>query len=221
MPPDRTSRHAPLMSAVPRIRSTLSGFIEPCVPSVARVPPSGPDWLHEIKHDGYRLMARLEGRRVRLFSRRDHGDWTDRFQRIRQALAWLKARSLTIDGEAVVLCPKTGLSLFDRFHSGRHDREVILYAFDLIELNGDDLRREPLEVRKATLTSLLTKTRAGIRINEHIEADGATVFRHACRLGCECIVSKQRTSPYRSGRVRTWIKVKNPDSPAMTRVWGR
>jgi bifunctional non-homologous end joining protein LigD len=116
----------------------------------------------------------------------------------------------------VVLCPKTGLSLFDELHSGRRDRDVILYAFDLIELNGDDLRREPLEVRKATSTSLLTKT-----LSEHIEADGETVFSHACKLGCEGIVSKQRASPYRSGRTKTWIKVKNPDSPAMTRVWER
>jgi bifunctional non-homologous end joining protein LigD len=76
------------MSVLPRIRPTPSGFIEPCIPSVARVPPSGPDWLHEIKHDGYRLMARLEGRRVRLFSRRGH-DWTDRFPRIGEALASL------------------------------------------------------------------------------------------------------------------------------------
>ena len=133
----------------------------------------------------------------------------------------MRARSATIDGEAVILCPKTGLSLFDELHSGRRDRDVILYAFDLIELKGDDLRREPLEVRKATLTPLLTKTSSGIRINEHIEADGATVFRHACKLGCEGIVSKQRASTYRSGRVRTWIKTKNPDSPAMTRVWQR
>ena len=195
-----------------------AGFIEPCIPTVASVPPTGPGWLHEIKHDGYRLVARMEGRRVHLFTRRGN-DWSDRFPRISEALASLKATSATIDGEAVVLCPKTGLSLFDELHSGRRDRDVILYAFDLIELNGDDLRREPLEVRKATLTSLLTKTRAGIRINEHIEADGATVFRHACKLGCEGIVSKQRASPYRSGRTKTWIKVKNPESPVMTRVW--
>jgi bifunctional non-homologous end joining protein LigD len=195
-----------------------AGFIEPCIPTAARVPPSGPGWVHEIKHDGYRLIGRMDGGRVRLFSRRGY-EWSDRFPRISEALASLRARSATIDGEAVVLCPNTGLSLFDELHSGRRDRDVIMYAFDLIELNGDDLRREPLEVRKATLISLLTKTHAGIRISEHMEADGATVFRHACRLGCEGIVSKQRASPYRSGRVRTWIKTKNPDSPAMTRVW--
>jgi bifunctional non-homologous end joining protein LigD len=208
----------PSMSVHQRILP--AGFIEPCIPTAARVPPADPGWLHEIKHDGYRLMARLEGRRVRLFSRRGH-DWSDRFPRIREAMTSLRARSATIDGEAVVLCPKTGLSLFDELHSGRRDHDVILYAFDLIELNGDDLRREPLEVRKATLTSLLTKARTGIRINEHIEADGATVFRHACRLGCEGIVSKRRDSSYRSGRSRDWLKSKNPDSPAMTRVWER
>ena len=208
------------MSVLPRIRPTLSGFIEPCIPTAARVPPSGPGWLHEIKHDGYRLIARLEGRRVRLFSRRGHG-WSDRFPRIGEAVASLRARSATIDGEAVVLCPKTGLSLFDELHSGRREHDVILYAFDLLELNGKDQRALPLEERKARLADLLTPGAGGIELSEHIEADGATVFRHACRLGCEGIVSKQRASPYRSGRVRTWIKVKNPGCPAMTRVWER
>ena len=120
-----------------------------------------------------------------------------------------------------MLCPKTGLSLFDELHSGRREHDVILYAFDLLELNGKDQRALPLEERKARLADLLTPGAGGIKPSEHIEADGATVFRHACRLGCEGIVSKQRASPYRSGRVRTWIKVKNPDSPAMTRVWER
>lgn len=199
-------------------RNFPAGFIEPCIPTSARVPPSGPGWLHEIKHDGYRLISRLEGRSVRLFTRRGH-EWSSRFPRIGEALASLKVRSVTIDGEAVVLCPKTGLSLFDELHSGRRNDDVILYAFDLLELNGDYLRREPLEVRKATLSSLLTNTRPGIRISEHIEDDGATVFHHACKLGCEGIVSKRKDSSYRSGRVRTWIKTKNPASPAMTRVW--
>ena len=147
-----------------------AGFIEPSIPTVASIPLSGHGWLHEIKHDGYRLVARLDGCTPRLFTRRGY-DWSDRFPRIREALASLRATSATIDGEAVVLCPKTGLSLFDDLHSGRRNHDVILYAFDLIELNGDDLRHEPLEVRKATLTSLLTKARVGIRINEHIEAE--------------------------------------------------
>ena len=173
-----------------------------------------------LQHDGYRLMARLEGSRVRLFSRRGH-DWSDRFPRIGEALASLKARSATIDGEAVVLCAKTGLSLFDELHSGRRDRDVILYAFDLLELNGRDQRNLALEERKARLGEHLAPVMGGIELSEHLEGDCPTVFRHACKLGCEGIVSKQRASPYRSGRVRTWIKTKNPDSPAMMRVWER
>jgi bifunctional non-homologous end joining protein LigD len=130
-------------------------------------------------------------------------DWSDRFPRIGEALASLKATSATIDGEAVVLCPTTGLSLFDELHSGRRDQDVTMYAFDLLELNGKDQRSLPPEERKARLAVLLTPTVDGIELSEHIEADGETVFRHACRLGCEGIVSKQRASPYRSGRTKT------------------
>ena len=101
---------------------------------------------------------------------------------------------------------------------------MFLYAFDLIELNGDDLRRDPLEGRKATLASILAKASAGIRFNEHIEGGGETVFRHACKLGLEGIVSKRLGSPYRSGRSRHWVKSKNPKHPAVKREaeeeWG-
>jgi bifunctional non-homologous end joining protein LigD len=94
---------------------------------------------------------------------------------------------------------------------------VFLYAFDLIELNGDDLRREPLEVRKATLASVLAKAASGIRLNEHIQADGPTVFAHACKMGLEGIVSKRKDSRYRSGRSPDWLKMKNPNAPAVKR----
>ena len=94
---------------------------------------------------------------------------------------------------------------------------MFLYAFDLIELNGDDLRRDPLDVRKATLRSVLTKVGHGIRWNEDIEGDGATIFHHACKLGLEGIVSKRKDSPYRSGRSPDWLKMKNPNAPAVKR----
>jgi bifunctional non-homologous end joining protein LigD len=101
----------------------------------------------------------------------------------------------------------------------------ILYAFDLIELNGDDLRRDPLQVRKATLRSMLAKAGLGLRFNEHIEGDGPTVFAHACKMGLEGIVSKRKDSPYRSGRSPDWLKMKNPACAAVTREaeedWGR
>ena len=103
---------------------------------------------------------------------------------------------------------------------------MFLYAFDLIELNGDDLRRDPLVVRKATLASVLAKAGPGIRFNDHMEfEDGETVFRHACRLGLEGIVSKRKDSTYRSGRSSDWLKMKNPACEAVKREaeedWGR
>ena len=112
-----------------------------------------------------------------------------------------------------------------RIRYRRHDAGVFLYAFDLIELNGDDLRREPLDVRKATLASLLKRTAPGLRLNQHIEADGPTVFAHACKMGLEGIVSKRKGSTYRSGRSPDWLKSKNPACEAVRREeeedWGK
>jgi bifunctional non-homologous end joining protein LigD len=114
---------------------------------------------------------------------------------------------------------------FERIRYRQHDADVFLYAFDLIELNGDDLRRDPLEVRKATLASIVAKASPGIRFNEHIEGDGPTVFAHACNMGLEGIVSKRRDSAYHSGRSPDWLKMKNPDCSAVKREteedWGR
>jgi bifunctional non-homologous end joining protein LigD len=141
-----------------------------------------------------------------------------------RALTHLRCRSCIIDGEAVI-CDDNGVTSFDHIRYRRNDGDVFLYAFDLIELNGDDLRRDPLDVRKATLRSVLTKVGHGIRWNEHIEGDGTTIFRHACKLGLEGIVSKRKNSPYRSGRSPDWLKMKNPDAPAVKREeeedWGK
>jgi bifunctional non-homologous end joining protein LigD len=102
---------------------------------------------------------------------------------------------------------------------------VFLHAFDLIELNGDDMRREPFETRKATLASLVKRAAPGLRLNEHIEADGPTSFAHACKMGLEGIVSKRKDSRYRSGRSPDWLKSKNPACEAVRREaeedWGR
>ena len=94
----------------------------------------------------------------------------------------------------------------DRLEFANSNESVFLYAFDLIELNGDDLRRDPLEVRKATLARVLAKAEPGIRFNEHIEGSGPTVFAHPCKLGLKGIVSKRKDSPYRSGRSPDWLK---------------
>jgi bifunctional non-homologous end joining protein LigD len=206
-------------------RPVLStGFIPPCLPTKAKDPPRGGLWWHEIKHDGFRIIARKDGKRVKLYSRPGNV-LTYRFPLIVDAIAALRSRSAIIDGEAVA-CGDDGVPSFDRIRYRRHDGSVFLYAFDLIELNGDDLRREPLEVRKATLVSVLAKTSAGLRLNEHLEhEDAAIVFRHACKMGLEGIVSKRRDSPYRSGRSPDWLKMKNPACEAVRREaeedWGR
>jgi bifunctional non-homologous end joining protein LigD len=127
-------------------------------------------------------------------------------------------------GEAVA-CNDNGLSVFELLREKPAGRHVFLYAFDLLELNGKDFRREPFEVRKATLASLLRSCPPGVRMNEHLTHDGHVVFRHACKLGLEGIVSKRLGSPYRSGRSRDWLKMKNPAAPAVRREaeedWGK
>jgi bifunctional non-homologous end joining protein LigD len=191
------------------------GFIEPCLPTRVDKPPTEPQWVHEIKHDGYRLIARKRDGCVRLFTRRGY-DWTERFPLITEALAAMRANAIVIDGEAVV-CDGDGVAIFDKLHSQAHNDQVFLYAFDLLELGGLDYRPQPLLARKAKLKSLLAKVPAGIRFNDHITGDGAMIFRHGCKLGFEGIVSKHAEHPYRSGPSRAWLKIKNPNAPAALR----
>ena len=152
---------------------------------------------------------------IRLFTRNGH-DWAPRYPAIVEAVNALRARSCLIDGEAVC-CDANGLAVFERLRYRRDDRSVFLFAFDLLELDGEDLRREPLETRKATLASLLRGGPPGLRLNEHLSHPGDVVFRHACKMGLEGIVSKRLGSRYRSGRSPDWLKFKNPEAPAAKR----
>jgi bifunctional non-homologous end joining protein LigD len=178
-------------------------------------PPAGPGWVHEIKHDGYRLQVRRQGDAVRLFTRRGY-DWSGRYPAIVVTAMQLRADSFTLDGEAVV-CGPDGVAIFDALHRRGTVSGAMLYAFDLLELEGKDLRDLPLGDRKKRLRRLVGKRRLGIVLSEHTDEDGATIFQHACKMGLEGIVSKRLSAPYRSGPSRDWIKVKNPDSPAMVR----
>ena len=189
---------------------------EPCLPRLAKEPPAGPGWIHEIKHDGFRIIARRDGERVRLLTRNGY-DFSKRFPLIVAAVEALPARSCVVDGEAIA-CDERGLSVFEMIRWRQHDNGVALCAFDLMELDGEDLRREAIEVRKATLKGLLRRARPGIAFNRHFEVDGTVVYEQACALGCEGIVSKRLGSPYRSGRNDSWIKIKNPAAPAAKRV---
>jgi bifunctional non-homologous end joining protein LigD len=191
------------------VRPRPNGFIEPCLPSPAPKPPAGDGWIHEIKLDGFRCLARRDGAGVRLLTRRGI-DWTTRYPSIAGAVAALACRSCLIDGE-VVICGDDGIPVFDRLRYGRQPQaEARLFAFDLLEPGGKDLRRTPLEERKRELAKLLRKAGWALHFNEHIDEPGDVIFRHACKLGFEGIVSKRLGSPYVSGRSRHWIKSKNP-----------
>jgi ATP-dependent DNA ligase len=203
------------------LRTVPAGFIAPCLPMRAPLPPSGPLWIHEVKHDGFRVIARKDGERVRLYSRQGK-DLTQRFPMIVEAMARLP--SCTVDGEAIA-CDDSGVPSFNLLLHRKRDDRVFLYAFDLIELDGEDLRREPLEQRKIELRRLLADTERALVFNEWIdgeEFDGATVFEHARSLGLEGIVSKRKDSRYVSGRSPYWLKM---ESEAARREaeeeWGR
>jgi len=168
-------------------------------------------------------MARRDSAGVRLFTRNGH-DFTDRFPLAVAAVAALPARSLLIDGEAICT-NENGLAVFELIRRARNGGAAVLCAFDLIELDGEDLRRSPIEQRKRKLAKLVHGPRPGIVLNELYEGDGEIVFAHACKLGCEGIVSKRLGSIYRRGRSPHWLKVKNPAAPAVKREaeedWGR
>jgi ATP-dependent DNA ligase len=156
-------------------------------------------------------LARRDAKGVRLYSRNGH-DFSKRFPQVVAAIAGLPARSCLIDGEAIV-SDEAGLAVFELLRSFRHDHAAVLCAFDLLELDGEDLRRLPVEVRKAGLAGLLRKPSPGIALNQHYVGHGDIVCQQACKLGCEGIVSKRIGSLYCSGRSENWLKLKNPAAP--------
>jgi bifunctional non-homologous end joining protein LigD len=191
----------------------LPHYLEPSLAAACARPPSGPNWVHEIKHDGYRMPARLEeGRQVKLLTRGGL-DWTTRFGSIAQALMKIGASSAWIDGEMVVE-DSAGISSFNGLQvalkSGNQER-LRYHVFDLLYCEGFDLTRVPLLERKALLGRIVGARpgHSGIRYSEHLVAgDGATILAHTCRLGLEGIVSKRADLPYRPGRGAHWLKSK-------------
>ena len=192
------SRHLPLPA----------GFIEPCRPTLVASPPAGPGWLHEMKHDGFRILARKQGERVEVWSRRG-ALFNDRFPRIAEAVGALPVDNALIDGEAVVFLPD-GHSDFVALLTKEGGERASLVAFDLLDLEGDDYRDRPLEERREALARLVHGA-AGVQFSEALSADGPLVFAHACKLGLEGIVSKRVGSRYRSGTSRNWLKCLNPE----------
>ena len=179
--------------------------------------PAGAEWFHEIKYDGYRLRVERDGDRVRLITRGGH-DWTRRFPWIAEAALGNRRKQFVIDGEAVVL-GVDGIADFNALHSGKQNGEVQFCAFDVLAVDGEDVRDLPLSMRKANLERLLRGRPDGIFINPfEIGAIGPDLFRAACDMGLEGLVSKRSDRPYRGGRSPHWVKIKNRDHRAMARV---
>ena len=202
----------PKLSAVRGARKgLLPVFLEPSLATLADKAPVGDEWIHEIKFDGYRLQGRIDGKSIKLLTRRGL-DWTAKFEPIAAALRDLKLGSALVDGELVVE-DEAGVSSFVGLQAdlkaGRTDR-MVFYAFDLLYLDGYDLTKTPLAERKTLLAGLLDDAPADarVRFSAHVERDGDVMVRHACRLGLEGIVSKRKDKPYGAGRGTHWLKTK-------------
>lgn len=194
-----------------KTKADMPGFVEPCLARLQASPPAGPEWLHEVKFDGYRIQAHLEAGKVKLYTRSGL-DWSQKFGAdIPAALAKLATRQAVLDGEIVVVTDKgaTSFSALQAALSDNAGERMTFYLFDLLYLDGESLRDEPLAERKARLESLLTDTQDGpLRYSEHFVEPGQTMLKHACRMGLEGVVSKRADAPYRSGRGHDWIKSK-------------
>jgi bifunctional non-homologous end joining protein LigD len=182
-------------------RTSPTGFIVPCQPLLVDRPPAGTDWLHEIKHDGYRIIAHKEEGRVTLRSR--HGtNFTDRLPKVAEAVCSSAADSALIDGEAVTF-RSDGHSDFAALRTNAGSARARLVAFDLLSLNGAGCRQRPLEERRDELSQLVHGV-DNIVFSEALSAEGVLVFAKACEMGLEGIVSKRAGSRYRSGNSRQW-----------------
>jgi bifunctional non-homologous end joining protein LigD len=183
----------------------------------AAEPRSLPAPIGSTRSSSDRFTVHREGKRVRLFTRNGH-DWTHRYSLTVEAARRIRIGSFVLDGEAVLL-GVDGRSDFDGLHSRQHNDEVQFYAFDVLMSDGDDLRKLPLSMRKASLARLLTRRVNGIFLSDFERGEiGPDLLRHACMLGLEGLVSKRNDRPYRAGVSPNWVKVKNPEHPAMQRV---
>jgi bifunctional non-homologous end joining protein LigD len=188
---------------------TLPGWVAPQLATLVGAAPDGDEWVHEIKLDGYRVLARIERGRVRLLTR-NRQDWTERFPAVAEAAATLSVKEALLDGEIVAL-DRSGVSSFQALQQGAEGAggwSLAYVAFDLLFLDGRDLRGQPLVERKKALARLLRGRRGRLRYSEHFDAPGPEVHQRACRMHLEGIVSKRKQAPYVAGRGQAWLKVK-------------
>ncbi|MEY9403596.1 bifunctional non-homologous end joining protein LigD [Bradyrhizobium japonicum] len=186
------------------VKAPFPGFVEPALASSIEKVPSGARWIHEIKFDGYRVQVHLANEAVKVFTRRGH-DWTNRFKKVADDAWHIKAGSAIVDGEVVVPAADgtTDFSVLQNELKGR-STSTVLVAFDLLYLNGRDLRKLPLFQRKTELKKTIHGTE--VQFSESFEIEGREMFAHACKIGLEGVVSKVRDSAYASGRGNNWVK---------------
>ncbi len=194
-------------------KESLPSFVAPQLAALAKAPPTGDRWVHELKLDGYRMQARIDRKKSKIeLLTRTGLDWTHRMKSIADALIDLPVESAVIDGEIVVLGPD-GTSSFANLQTAFQEgtkHELTYFVFDLLHLDGHNLRNLPLEDRKQILEKVLSKNKLhqSIRLSEHIVGDAKQIFRKACDLGTEGLVSKLATAKYQSGRSGSWLKIK-------------
>jgi bifunctional non-homologous end joining protein LigD len=187
------------------VKAAFPGFIPPALATRIDKPPTGDRWIHEIKFDGYRVQLHMANDDIRIFTRRGN-DWTKRFRKIAADAYLINAKSAIIDGEVVVPAADgtTDFSVLQNELKGQSTK-IVMIAFDLLYLNGQDVRKLPLLERKALLQKLIAKT--AIQFSESFELDGREMFKHACKTGLEGVVSKVRDSRYPTDRTNDWVKV--------------
>jgi len=193
-------------------RGALPAFVPPQLATLVAAAPKGEGWIHEIKLDGYRALCRVEKGRAHLLTRREN-DWTDTFGRIAPAAAFLPAQAALLDGEVVWLGAdgRTDFQALQGALGGGRDERLFYFAFDLLHLDGWDLRRTPLRERKEALRALLAAApaeAAALRYSDHVETDGDAFLRQACAHKLEGIICKRADAPYREKRGHEWLKVK-------------
>jgi len=191
-------------------RAPQEEWIPPQLATLAQEAPVGDEWVHELKYDGYRILCRVKNESAILVTRNDH-EWTSKLQRIAEAAAALPVKTAWLDGEVVALMPDGSISFqaLQNAFDTRSETNLVYYVFDLLYLDGHDLRQVALLDRKRALAAIVPSAESGlIRYSDHIPGRGEVVFAEACRRGMEGIISKRTDAVYRAGRNRNWIKVK-------------
>jgi bifunctional non-homologous end joining protein LigD len=190
-------------------KADLPQFVTPQLATLVSEPPKTGDWVYEVKHDGYRMLARITKNEIKIFTRSGK-DWTDRLPHLERALGKLGLDDTWLDGEIVALRPdgRSSFQLLQNAFEAHANSKIVYFVFDAPFLEGLDLRQLPLRERKQRLKNVLNKSNSVIRFSDDLSGTAREVLDHACELGLEGLIGKQADAVYVSGRTKSWIKLK-------------